>query len=281
MAVVDLVLIGLIFLVLVGFLVLAIFFGTNLTSQVTVIGNQIEQGLLTTFNQLQALGDTLLSTLTNFYNMSIKAFDGLTDVIENGFSSIATFVTNTLVPVVEQIVQQVTDVAANLLRVVAEGTASIIGNAASITNNIITFAGSIAVAFDGLVARTATAVSQIISSVIQFLFSNVTTAIIDVITGIEALIAIIKSAFATDFAALEQFISQLYDSAVSDFANLEAASANIENAINQLPTYLNIAYNAVTSAITNIPHQFACILKPLCCDIPFGDSCSSLGCGSC
>lgn len=265
----DIFLIVLVFIVLIGFLVLIIIYGANVAGQVSTLGTRLEVAIQQSFVTFEALVNSVISTLQGFSDTAIKALTNIGAKVGQGFGAVATFFSDQVLSLIENITQEVATVSASFARTVTKGFLAASGMAASVVNEVITWVGGILTSIYGLISQAYTLVSQFISSLIIIVVNGVTGAIETVLAGILSIIQDIENLAKPLIADITAAIGDLKSDVQVGFKDMGLAINNVGLAVQELEPQLTIAYNLVYGAVSNIFDAFLCnILAPFCSKLP-------------
>ena len=266
----DIFLIVLIFVVLIGFLVVVIVYGFSLSGQLSTLATQLEVAIQQSFITFEALVNSVVSSLQGFSDTAIRALESVGAKVGQTFGSVATFFSDQVLGLVENITKEVADSAASFGRMLVKGFVAATTTAADVVNEIITWVGGVLTSVFGLISRAFTLVSQFISAMIILIVEGVTIAITFVLGQLLTLIQEIAAGIDIAIDEIEIAIAELKADVLDGFATIQSSIGVVDSFIeNELPTYLEMASQIVFKAIDDIFPGFMCnVLAPLCSKLP-------------
>jgi phage-related protein len=270
MAAFDIFLIVLVFIVLIGFLVVIIAYGASIAGQVAALGSRLQVAIQQAFITFQALVGSVVSSLQGFSDTAVKALTNVGAKVGQGFGAVATFFSDQVLGLVENITQEVVDTAGSFARMITKGFVAATTTAADVINELITWVGGVLTSIFGLISRAFTLVSQFISALIIIIVKGVTEAINFVLDELLALIELISGGITISVQAIKDAITELQVAIKAGFSDLESIIGTINDFIqNTLYSDLGMAFTAVIKAITNMFSGFMCsVLAPFCSKLP-------------
>ena len=270
---IDAVLVGVIAVLLIGFLVLIVVYGGNVTNEVNILTEQFQTALLTAetqFGQVVVNATTIFSGLAD---VAGQAFAGLVPKIISTFTLIGNYFSDQLRAVIKQV------------------TNNLFGSSGAIANNIVSGIQTAASAFVttveqiqnfftgvynqilGLISQAVMFVTTFVNAIINQVVNGIATGIIFVIRGIEIIVADIGQLIATGLAQIPVLLTDVettFDGLVS------VASTDILSIVNALTAF----GEEIVSVFQAVPHFTTCVLRCICHFVPL-ITCPTSCCCSC
>lgn len=269
----DVVLVALIALLLIGFLVLIVAYGGNVSNQITVLTNRFQTALITTETQFGSVVANATTIFAGLADVAGQAFSGLVPKIVATFTLIGNYFSDQLRSIIKQVQNNLFGTTGSISTTLISGMQSAGSAFLTTITQIQNFFTGIYNQILGLVSEAVMFVITFVNAIINQVVNGIASGIVFIIKGIIVIAQDVENLVLTGLAEIKPLIEDVESTFDTLLGPVITDLNGITNSIYVFGAHMIDKFQA-------IPHYVVCVLRCICHFVPL-ISCPITCCCTC